>query len=100
VARHGLTLLASEFGTKMGSGIAMAVRSAGFLEDADEIAASCEALAGDLLGSFFTKRTCAFVRSFSSAFVTTSRCTWERLRTFAPAAANRTRATGTGAPAY
>ncbi len=51
VARHGLGLLASQFGAKTGSGIAMAVRSAGILEDADEITASCEALAGDLLGS-------------------------------------------------
>lgn len=51
VARAGLALLDSQFGRRFGSGIEMAVRSAGALADADEIAASCEALAGDLLKS-------------------------------------------------
>ena len=45
----GRTLLESQFATRRGIGVEMAIRSAGPLVDADEIAASCEALASDLL---------------------------------------------------
>lgn len=51
VARAGQDLLEKQFGNRAGSGIEMAVRSAGALASADEIAASCEALAGDFLGA-------------------------------------------------
>jgi hypothetical protein len=44
-------LLESQFATRRGIGVEMAIRSAGPLVDADEIAASCEALAGDLLAA-------------------------------------------------
>jgi hypothetical protein len=42
-------LIESQFAARRGIGVEMAIRSAGPLVDADEIAASCEALAGDLL---------------------------------------------------
>ena len=42
-------LLETQFGTRAGVGVEMAIRSAGVLADAEEIAASCEALLGDLL---------------------------------------------------
>ena len=51
VATRGRTLLEAQFATRRGPGIEMAVRSAGPLADADEIAASCESLARDLLAS-------------------------------------------------
>jgi Nucleotidyltransferase len=44
-------LLEAQFGTRAGVGVEMAVRSAGPLADPDEIALSCEALVGDLLGA-------------------------------------------------
>ena len=51
VAARGKALLAVQFATRMGVGVEMAVRAAGPLADADEIAASAEALAGDLLAA-------------------------------------------------
>ena len=48
-ARRGRELLKGQFGERKGVGIEMAIRSAGVLAEADEIAASCEALASDLL---------------------------------------------------
>jgi hypothetical protein len=42
-------LLRNQFGTRRSIGIEMAIRSASLLADADEIAASCEVLTGDLL---------------------------------------------------
>jgi Nucleotidyltransferase len=50
-ARKGRKLFEEQFAKRTGAGVQMAVRSAGPLADADEIAASCEALAEDLLGS-------------------------------------------------
>jgi hypothetical protein len=44
-------LLAGQFATKAGAGVEMAVRSAGALADPEEIAASCQALAADLLAA-------------------------------------------------
>lgn len=48
-ARHGLGLLESQFGGRGRPGVEMAIRSVGALADPDEIAASCQALAVDLL---------------------------------------------------
>jgi phosphoglycolate phosphatase-like HAD superfamily hydrolase len=48
-AGHAVLLVREQFGTRDGLGVSMAIRSAGALADADEIAASCEALANDLL---------------------------------------------------
>ena len=50
-ARIGRDLIQSQFGARRGIGVEMAVRSAGVLANADEIAASCEALAGDRLAA-------------------------------------------------
>jgi hypothetical protein len=50
-ASTGRQLLETQFARGSGIGIAMAIRSAGVLADADEIAASCEALASDLLAA-------------------------------------------------
>lgn len=50
-AQRGRELLAAQFGARGGIGLAMAVRSAGDLADPDEIAASCLALATDLLAA-------------------------------------------------
>ncbi|HCF57665.1 MAG TPA: hypothetical protein DFS52_06685 [Myxococcales bacterium] len=44
-------LFESQFATRKGVGVEMAIRSARPLVDADEIAASCEALPGDLLAA-------------------------------------------------
>lgn len=49
VAKAALELLESLFGRRTAEGIEMAVRSAGGLVDADELALSCELLALDLL---------------------------------------------------
>lgn len=54
VATRGRALLEAQFAKRRGLGVEMAVRSAGPLADADEIAASCETLAGDLLSSLDT----------------------------------------------
>ncbi len=51
VARSGLALLEAQFAKRGGIGVEMAIRSAGVLADPAEIAASCEALAADLLGA-------------------------------------------------
>jgi predicted nucleotidyltransferase len=48
-AKRGRTLFEAQFAKRMGLGVQMAIRSAGPLADAIEIAASCEALAKDLL---------------------------------------------------
>jgi hypothetical protein len=50
-AKTGRDLLEAQFAARSGIGIEMAVRSAGVLANADEIAASCQALAGDLLAA-------------------------------------------------
>jgi hypothetical protein len=50
-ARVGRDFLRVQFVGRTGVGVAMAARSAGVLADAEEIAASCEALAGDLLAA-------------------------------------------------
>jgi hypothetical protein len=50
-ARSAQALFKAQFSARSGVGVAMAIRSVGLLGDADEIAASCEALAGDLLGA-------------------------------------------------
>ena len=50
-ATLGRTLFEVQFAKRAGMGVEMAIRSAGPLADADEIAASCEALAKDLLRS-------------------------------------------------
>ena len=50
-ARKGRSLLEKQFSRMSGIGVQMAIRSASPLVDADEIAASCEALTLDLLGS-------------------------------------------------
>jgi hypothetical protein len=41
----------AQFSARAGIGVEMAIRSAGPLADADEIAASCVVLARDLLGA-------------------------------------------------
>ena len=48
-ARAARELLAAQFAARAGIGVQMAIRSAGALGNADEIAASCEALVSDLL---------------------------------------------------
>lgn len=48
-AEAAVTLIREQFGTRDGLGVSMAVRAAGALADPDEISASCEALANDLL---------------------------------------------------
>jgi hypothetical protein len=50
-ARSGLALLEAQFAKRGGIGVEMAIRSAGVLADPGEIAASCEALAADLLAA-------------------------------------------------
>ena len=50
-AKTGRDLLEAQFAARNGIGIEMAIRSAGALGNAAEIAASCEALAGDLLAA-------------------------------------------------
>ncbi len=50
-AKVGHGLIETQFAKRSGTGVEMAVRSAGALADADEIAASCVALAGDLLAA-------------------------------------------------
>lgn len=49
-ARAGRAMIEEQFGSRQGVGIDMAIRSAGPLADADEVAISCEALVHDLLG--------------------------------------------------
>jgi hypothetical protein len=51
VSREGRRLLDEQFARRTGLGIQMAIRSAGALANSDEIAAACEVLARDLLGS-------------------------------------------------
>ncbi|MCU0659692.1 MAG: GSU2403 family nucleotidyltransferase fold protein [Polyangiaceae bacterium] len=48
-AKTGRSLLEAQFAQRTGVGVEMAIRSAGALADADEIAASCQVLLGDLL---------------------------------------------------
>lgn len=48
-ANVGRELLTTQFATRNGPGIEMAIRSMGVLGDADELTQSCLALAGDLL---------------------------------------------------
>lgn len=48
-AKAARDLLENQFGSRAGIGVEMAIRSAGVLADPEEIAASCEALLGDLL---------------------------------------------------
>ena len=50
-ASSGRTLLETQFAKRGGVGVEMAVRSAGLLADPEEIAASCVALAQDLLAA-------------------------------------------------
>jgi len=50
-ATQGRDLLQVQFAKRAGIGVEMAIRSAGALANPDEIAASCEALAGDLLAA-------------------------------------------------
>jgi hypothetical protein len=50
-AKTGCALLEAQFAKRSRVGVEMAIRAAGALGDADEIAASCEALAGDLLSA-------------------------------------------------
>lgn len=50
-AQAGLKLIREQFGGRSGAGVEMVIRAAGPLADADELAASCEALAGDLLAT-------------------------------------------------
>ncbi len=50
-ARTGRALIETQFTKRAGIGIEMAIRSAGPLANPDEIAASCEALASDLLAA-------------------------------------------------
>jgi hypothetical protein len=50
-AKTGLALLERQFAVRGGVGIEMSIRSAGPLVGAEEIAASCQALAGDLLAA-------------------------------------------------
>lgn len=49
VAEQALELLEQQFASRAGEGIEMAVRAVGVLDDPEEIAASCELLARDLL---------------------------------------------------
>lgn len=49
VAETAIELLERQFADRAGEGIAMAIRAVGGLEDPEEIAASCELLAKDLL---------------------------------------------------
>jgi Nucleotidyltransferase len=51
VARAARILVEAQFAKRAGIGVEMAIRSAGALADAEEIAASCIALAGDLLAA-------------------------------------------------
>ena len=51
VAMTGKALFAEQFSQRAGIGIEMAIRSAGVLVNPDDIAASCEALAQDLLAA-------------------------------------------------
>jgi hypothetical protein len=48
-AKTARALFEAQFAARGGNGVTMAIRSAGPLADANEIAASCAALAGDLL---------------------------------------------------
>jgi hypothetical protein len=48
-ANEARALLENQFTTRTGIGVEMVIRSSGPLANADEIAASCVALAGDLL---------------------------------------------------
>ena len=48
-ATMGLDLLRDQFARRAGVGVEMAIRSAGPLASADELAASCELLSSDLL---------------------------------------------------
>lgn len=50
-AKAARTLIEAQFGKRSGIGVEMAIRSAGALADPEEIAASCEALATDLLSA-------------------------------------------------
>ena len=50
-AKTGRDLLEAQFANRTGIGVEMAIRSAGALAPADEVAASCKALAGDLLAA-------------------------------------------------
>jgi hypothetical protein len=50
-AREARALLEAQFSKRNGVGVDMAIRSAGVLADPEEIAASCVALAGDLLAA-------------------------------------------------
>ncbi len=50
-ATAGLQLLKTQFATRSSTGVLMAVKAAGVLANADELAASCEALTGDLLSA-------------------------------------------------
>lgn len=49
VVEEALDLLGSQFANRAGEGIRMAARAVGVLDDPAEIAASCEALTGDVL---------------------------------------------------
>ncbi len=49
IAEEAVQFLRHQFANRAGEGIAMAVRAVGSLADAEEIAASCEMLANDLL---------------------------------------------------
>lgn len=49
VARQGLQLFGEQFGARRGHGIQLAIQAAGPLADEQQVAASCEALAADLL---------------------------------------------------
>jgi len=50
-ARTGRDLLERQFAKRSGIGVEMAIRSAGVLANAEDIAAACEALASDLLAA-------------------------------------------------
>ena len=50
-AELGIGLIQAQFANPGGAGVAMAVRSAGVLASEDEITASCEALASDLIAA-------------------------------------------------
>lgn len=50
-AKAGLNLIRQQFAVRAGIGVELAVRSAGVLADPDELAGSCEVLAGDLLAA-------------------------------------------------
>lgn len=49
--RAGRALLEEQFANRNGIGVEMAIRAVGVLADPGEIAASCEALVGDLLAA-------------------------------------------------